>query len=154
MNKFLYSIFLLCVLVFLSFFFLKNIAYAPENDTPRFLFENGKEILIEYADTQEKHIHGLSGRESLPENSGLLFLFEREEYYGFWMKDMNFAIDIIWIGKDSRIKDITKNISPETYPRVFKPQDPILYVLEVNAGFAERYKIQKGMKVNINKTSY
>src|SRR3989344_8940875 len=56
-----------------------------------------KTIFIEIADTQEKQKKGLSGRDNLPEDSGMLFVFKEEGHHQFWMKDMNFSIDIIWI---------------------------------------------------------
>jgi hypothetical protein len=146
MNKTFFVFFLLFFLVLFPFFFIKNVAEAPEKASS--LFINGKEIRIEYANTEEKRIRGLSGKISIPEDFGLLFTFPKEGVYGFWMKDMNFPIDIIWIGKDLRVKDITKNISPETFPNTFKPKVPILYVLEVNAGFSDQYKISEGMNVN------
>jgi uncharacterized protein len=101
------------------------------------------------ADTEAKRVQGLSGRDGLEENEGLLFVFETEGYYGFWMKDMKFPIDIAWLDKDRKIIYIEKNVSPETYPKVFyafKADAPILnlYVLETKANFFEKSKIKIG----------
>ena len=101
-----------------------------------FLTINGHRLNLEVMRTQEEQIWGLSGRESLNENAGMLFVYEEPVVPSFWMKDMNFSIDIIWIGSDRKIVDITENIAPETYPNTFRPKAPIQYVLEVNAGWA------------------
>jgi len=85
----------------------------------------------------------------LAENEGMLFIFENEGYFGIWMKDMNFPIDIAWLDKDKKIISIEKNVDPETYPKVFYAQKndlPILslYVLETSAGFLGKNNIQIG----------
>jgi len=104
---------------------------------------------IEMADTDATRAQGLSGKDGLAESEGMLFVFENSGYYGIWMKDMNFPIDIAWLDKDKKITYIEKNVGPETYPKVFfasKNNIPILnlYVLETKAGFFENYKIEIG----------
>ena len=94
-------------------------------------------IAVEIADTPVSRKQGLSGRNALGYNQGMLFVYGEPGNYSFWMKDMKFPIDIIWIGKDKRIVDITKNISPETFPETFKSAIPAQYVLELNAGWAD-----------------
>lgn len=94
----------------------------------------GATIQAEFADTSEERARGLSGREKLGENEGMLFVFEGPSRHGIWMKNMKFAIDIIWISPDKKIADIAESVSPDTYPRVFRPRKPALYVLEIKAG--------------------
>lgn len=91
----------------------------------------------------------MGGREKLPENSGMLFVFEKQDYYSFWMKDMLFPIDIIWIDKNKKIIDITHNAKPESYPKTFKPRFSAHYVLEVNSGWAEAAQVMIGELVEI-----
>ena len=105
---------------------------------------NGVEIQLEVARTPEEQARGLSGREMLGENAGMLFVYEKPGLPGFWMKEMNFPIDIIWIGNDRRIVDISENIAPETFPRLFRPRAPVQYVLETNAGWAKSHNISVG----------
>lgn len=107
-----------------------------------------KTILLEYAKTEEERTRGLSGRESLSEDVGLLFTFEKPDFYPFWMKDMNFPIDIIWIGDDFRVVDITENLATSTYPRSVTSKKPAKYVLEVIAGFSKKNKVKIGDKVD------
>ncbi len=89
------------------------------------------EIRAEVARTDEERVRGLSGRESLRADEGLLFVFEIPGNHGFWMKDMNFPIDIIWLNEERRVIHIERGVLPETFPRVFYPNRPAKYVLEV-----------------------
>lgn len=104
---------------------------------------------IEIANETNERIQGLSGRESLELNKGLLFIFPQEDFHSIWMKDMEFPIDIIWFDSDFKIVDLKMNISPSTYPEIFKPQALSRYVLEVNALEAERAGIKIGSKAEI-----
>jgi uncharacterized protein len=99
---------------------------------------------IEIANTDAERIQGLSGRLGLSENDGLLFVFDKEGYYSFWMKDMNFPIDIAWLDKNKRITHIEKDVLPETYPKTFDSSVQSLYVLETKANFFENSKIKIG----------
>lgn len=101
-------------------------------------------IPIEVADTETKRIQGLSGRDKLKDGTGMFFVFTEEDVYGIWMKDMNFPIDIAWLDKDYRIVDIVHAIDPGTFPQIFYPQEPSLYVLEVNSGFLKKHQIMIG----------
>jgi len=104
-------------------------------------------LQVEIADTQEKKEKGLSNRESLHEDRGMLFLFEKPGRYGFWMKEMNFAIDIIWIDKDKSIVEITENVDPKTFPKIFYAKETVQYIIETQAGWAKVNEIQLGDKI-------
>lgn len=95
-----------------------------------------KEVSYGLADSDSERKKGLSNRSSLSPSEGLLFVFEESSKPAFWMKDMNFAIDIIWIDENNKIVDITEDFRPETYPETTSPTLPILKVLEVTSGFA------------------
>ena len=105
---------------------------------------NEIEITVEIADTPEKKTQGLSKREMLAENHGMLFINDTPGIYSFWMKDMLFSIDIIWIDENFRVAALTKNILPDSFPQTFQPPIPIQYILEVNAGFSENNTIHIG----------
>lgn len=95
----------------------------------------GEQIFkLEIADEPEELARGLSGREKLPEDYGLLFVFPKPGRHGFWMKDMKFPIDIIWLDENKEIISITKNLEPNSYPQVFYPPRDIKYALEINTG--------------------
>lgn len=107
---------------------------------------NDAEIKIEIARSEPEMSRGLSGRISLPADSGLLFVYQENIVPAFWMKEMNFPIDIIWLDESKTVVDVTKNISPSTFPQTFSPNAPIKYVLEVNANFADKHEIKIGDK--------
>lgn len=109
-----------------------------------------KTILVEIAKTLEVKTKGLSGREFLKKNQGMLFVYERPGFYSFWMKEMRFPIDIIWISENHEIIDVTKNISPDSFPKTFRSQKPAQYVLEVNAGFSDKNNIQAGDRMDFS----
>ncbi|MBI2355676.1 MAG: DUF192 domain-containing protein [Candidatus Doudnabacteria bacterium] len=108
----------------------------------------GKKLNIELADTQDERAVGLSGREELNENQGMLFVFDEPSRPGFWMKNMKFGIDIIWI-RDSHVVDISSNLEPEPgredyQLKLYQPTVEIDSVLEVNAGWIKKNHIQIG----------
>ncbi len=104
----------------------------------------GKEISIIEVKTPEARTRGLSGMKSLPEDSAMLFTFDQADEHGIWMKDMNFSIDIFWLDERYKVVHIEENVSPDTFPAVFYPKQKALYVLEANAGFAEKYTLKTG----------
>ncbi len=108
-------------------------------------------VSVEVADTEAKRELGLSYRDSLLPGNGMLFVFDLPDKYGFWMKDMSFSIDMIFIDQSGRVVTIAADAKPESYlqnpPEVFYPTAPIKYVLEVPAGFAQQYGIAVGSKV-------
>ena len=108
-----------------------------------------REISVEIANTDEERVRGLSGRRDLPAGSGLLFVFPNEATYGFWMKEMNFSIDILWISAGLKVIHIVEDVAPETYPKVFRPAQPARYVLELQAMGARKLGIKVGTPVTL-----
>jgi uncharacterized membrane protein (UPF0127 family) len=111
----------------------------------------GVRLSVEVADTPSKRGRGLSGREMLPENSGMLFVFDTPGRYGFWMYGMKFPLDIIWIDERLRVVYFVENAQPcvnicETH----EPPADALYVLEVNAGFVKKYGLKVGDVVELS----
>ena len=102
---------------------------------------------VEVARTPVEQALGLSNRATLPENQGMLFIYDEPHFPSIWMKDMKFPIDIIWIGDDLTVVDLTENISPSSFPKTFSPGKAASYVLEVNVGFARGHAIKIGDKV-------
>lgn len=109
-------------------------------------------IPVELARTSLEQQRGLSGRATLDPNKGMLFIFTRADYYKFWMPDMQFPIDIIWIN-DNTVVDISANVSnafDPINPTYYSPRTPAQYVLEVNSGFAAVHSINIGDSVELN----
>lgn len=112
------------------------------------LYINDSKILVEVADTDQKRARGLSGRDSLSQNRGMLFVFSYPDHYSFWMKDMNLPLDFIWIA-NKQIVEITRNVRPQDFqpPKTLTPKEKIDMVLEINAGLAEKLNIKIGDKI-------
>lgn len=105
-----------------------------------------KEVVVEIADTKDEREQGFSGRESLDENEGLLMIFAEPDFYSFHMKEMNFSIDMIWISEGKEVVDMVKEVSPDSYPQVFRTKVAAKYALEVPGGFVDENKIKIGDK--------
>lgn len=88
-------------------------------------------------------------RSSLGQDNGMLFIFKEEDYHGFWMKNMEFPLDIVWIGPDKKIVDIYHRAIPcrESTCNIILPKYPAIFVLELNSGFAKDHNINIGDKV-------
>lgn len=113
---------------------------------------NGKKFTVLVAKTEEEKQIGLSKTLNLEENEGMFFIFDNPGSYGFWMKDMKFAIDIIFIREGKIVTiypDIQPPVSPEELPLAYNPEEPADMVLEINAGLSQRYGFQKGDAVKI-----
>ena len=93
---------------------------------------------VEIVADEESRSQGLSDRESLCIGCGMLFAYDEPGRHGFWMKDMNFPIDIVWLDENQEIVHIERSVSPDTYltnpPTVFLPPVDASYVLELPAG--------------------
>ena len=140
---------LLLIILLIGVFNWKNSAYAPTTDSgQKIIYISGKKLTVDIANTPEKQTLGLSYRKSMAEDSGMLFIFPKPTTVGFWMKDMNFALDFIWIDANGKIIGIDKDILPNTYPKTFSPPSPIKYVLEVNAGWSDRNGVRIGDEMN------
>jgi uncharacterized protein len=114
---------------------------------------NDSKIEVEIADTKAKHALGLMYRQHLPENTGMLFIFDKKAKHVFWMKNTLLPLDVIWMDENMQIVDITENVHPCKEGEVcqsFMPMQPAKYVLEVNGGFSDRHDVQVGDKLILN----
>lgn len=112
----------------------------------------GQKFNVELAVTPREREQGLSARVALGENQGMLFVFDHEEQYGFWMKGMRFPLDFIWIA-GGHVADITENVPPPKDENEqlasYQPIVSVDKILEVNAGTIDRLGIKVGDKVDI-----
>ncbi len=114
---------------------------------------NNETFKVEIADSDKEQQIGLSETKKLAENKGMLFVFNRPDYYSFWMKNMNFPIDIIYIN-GNKVTTVISNApvpaSNNDNPQLYQPTSQSDKVLEINAGLAEKYNIKEGSTININ----
>ena len=109
---------------------------------------------VEVVQSPEDVRKGLSGRDSIPEFGGMLFVFEKKKLYSFWMKDMRFPIDILWIN-DGRVVWIEKNApprppgTPDTEFLTYTSPVEANSVLEIRSGMADRFGINIGDEAEI-----
>ena len=115
-----------------------------------------KEVKVEIVDTETTRNKGLSGKEKLGENEGMLFVFEAKDITpSFWMKDMKIPIDIIWID-NNKIVQIDENVqppepdTPTTNLKMYSPNQPVDYVVEVNAGYVDSNNFKVGNTVDLS----
>jgi len=104
----------------------------------------GQTLKIELALTLKEQEQGLSGRKTLAPDEGMLFVFSKPSVNYFWMKDMNFPIDMIWLDENLKVIYLKKEAQPESYPETFGPGVDNSYVLEVSAGFSEKNNLKEG----------
>ncbi len=123
--------------------FLKD-EQPKEREKLQVLYVNERPVFTEVVSSKDEQERGLGGKESLPIDQGMLFVFGKPDLYAFWMKDMRFPIDIIWLDRDMLVVDVAEGVSPDSYPQIFRPDEPASFVLELNAGSAERYGVHIG----------
>ena len=101
---------------------------------------------VEIADDWTERQRGLSNRDYLLIDSGMLFTYPEGEIPGFWMKDMNFPLDIIWIDSNMNIVGIEKSLEPciPSLCPIFSPASEVMYVLEINSGLSDKYDFKDG----------
>jgi len=137
------------LLPFLIFFLLTSTArsQSPLPTVP--LYVKQKEFRAEVAKSPEEQSRGLMGRTSLGKDEGMLFLYEREVYHGFWMKNTLIPLSIAFIDKESRIMTIL-DMEPLTL-ETHMPPGPFLYALEMNKGWFSSNGIKAGDTVHFSK---
>ena len=101
------------------------------------------------SESEQDRIRGLSGRATTSPAEGMLFLFPSDGHHGIWMKDMRFAIDIIWLSAEGIVVDIKENALPDSFPETYRPQELARYVIELPAGYAERLKVKLGSVIGL-----
>ena len=107
---------------------------------------------IEIVKTQEERAKGLMYRTFLPQDKGMLFIFSEEGIYPFWMKNTLIPLDIIWISSENKIVYINHNTPPCTLEPCasYSPNKNALYVLEINAGLAEKHNFKEEDNIILN----
>jgi uncharacterized membrane protein (UPF0127 family) len=106
------------------------------------------QLNAEIADDAAERSAGLMNRANLPENGGMLFVFENEERHAFWMKDTLIPLDILFIDSAKKIVDIQAMIPcTSSSCKLYRSSAPAKYALEVNAGFVSMNGIRVGDKI-------
>ena len=157
-KNFIFSILIIFIFFLVGFFLISQTNRIVRPANIKMVNLAGQNIIVDVATEEDQHERGLSGRASLKENEGMLFVFAQPGKYPFWMKDMNFPIDIIWIAEDMKIIYIKKDVRPELYPESYGPANiptqigiptevGTKYVLEVVTGFSDKNNLKVGDRV-------
>jgi uncharacterized membrane protein (UPF0127 family) len=126
-------------------FVVALVALAGASGSPELVpltLPSGKVLQVELMVKDEDRAMGVMFRPSLPEDRGLLFVFDQPDFHGFWMKNCRFPIDMVWLDTERRVVHIAESVPPctkEPCP-VYAPMRKASSVLEVNAGQARREK--------------
>ncbi len=140
MMRYLYIGLVVSIIVGVTVFFV----YKTSDPRPDVLYFGGVSLKIEYATSIVAKARGLGGRESIQSDVGMLFVFAKDDTYGFWMKDMLIPIDIFWLNERGQVIWTAQDVATSSYPNVFYPSTPARYVLETSAGFARAHGIATG----------
>ena len=128
-----------------------------EVNFPRGTIKIDSKILdVQIAETDAQHIRGLMFQNELPDDQGMIFVFDQEQVVPIWMLNMQFPLDIIWFDADGNVVHIEKNVPPcksalETATCTVQNADgkKAKYVLEVTAGFANKYNVTESSKMQV-----
>ena len=125
-------------LILLSFVYARK-ATAPANT----IAINHRLFKVVYADTSAEQEKGLGDRDNLPADQAMLFRFPAAAKQCFWMKDMRFNLDIIWLDSHKKVVHVEPNLSPQTYPQTYCVNNT-QYVVEINAGISQQLDLHEG----------
>ena len=104
----------------------------------------GDKFIATIADTEASRIQGLSGTLHLGADHAMVLVFDADGRHGIWMKDMHYALDVLWLNESKQVVDYVTNVSPDSYPRVFTPKEDARYVVELKAGTIKARGIRVG----------
>lgn len=113
---------------------------------------NNEKFSIEIASSPIQWARGLMYRDNLPKNNGMLFIFPMESKQSFWMKNVKFPLDIIFLSKDKKIVDIKENFEPclqDSCPS-YTPSEKAKFVLEINGGRVKDLDLKIGDEIKMN----
>ena len=101
---------------------------------------------VEVAFKEDQQARGLQFRKSMAEDEGMIFIFNEERRYSFWMKDTFIPLDMIWLNYAQKVVSIEKNVPPckEDPCKSYRPKKRAYYVLEINAGLSDQLSINVG----------
>ena len=138
-------------LAIVAFITLPTGDYLHQGSTVVFEGSNNRQVTaqVEIADTESAREYGLMNRTSMPEDHGMLFVFDYQANVSFWMKDTLIPLDMIFLDSNGRIGDIYKNATPLS-ETVYTAKIPCKYVIEMNGGYCDMYGIKIGDNVSIH----
>lgn len=145
-NKIVFALVSLCFFLGIGVFLY--FIQKGDGDT---IFIDTHEVFVDVMRTNSEHARGLSGRKKLCKNCGMLFIFDVPQERTFWMKDMLFDIDIVWI-RDDRIVHISQGIDHSGgIDTIVQSHKPVDMVVELPAGYISKHHIDIGQTISYKK---
>ncbi len=143
----------LLITLLLGYIFVQSSSKVQEHKPCLSVVDNSGKVSkclvdLEVAQTADEQAKGLGDRASMPLKRGMLFVFGGQDAHCFWMKDMKFHLDIIWINSQKQIVHIERDLAPESYPTTFCPNNPAQYAIEVNAGEAQNLGLKEDQQLS------
>jgi len=128
-----------------------------EGPKKKIVYIGSLKLNVEVANTDELRNKGLSVRSKMNDDEGMLFIFDKKDTMPtFWMKNMEFPIDILWI-KNGKVVQIHKNVpipakgTPDSKLKIYSPNTPIDYVLEVSGGYCDKNVVLEGLTIDLTR---
>ncbi len=144
-SRFYKLVFGLALVVFGSY--VLTMGVRSVTDDRQKLITKSAVLSVEVVETPEKRTLGLSGRTEIGAD-GMLFVFEEaSDQHCFWMKDMQFSIDMVWLDEEKRVVHVERGVEPASYPQTYCPVSPARYVLEVDSERSEALGLNVGEQV-------
>jgi len=146
-KTFIFGAIVIVVIALAAYYFNSNGAQSSKETIPSgtiTLKAPKGDLSVFVATSSEDQEQGLGGRDAMPSDEGMLFAFDQPGSYSFWMQDMNFPLDLVWVNEDKTVAGLTPDVATSTYPDTFVPPNDVSYVLELNAGVADKFGIATG----------
>lgn len=136
----LISLAMFALIYFSAFIFIRNVSEISYTNAQI----GNDSYSLEIADTDATRAQGLSERNQLSQNEGMLFDFKEDGNWRIWMNRMRFSIDVAWLDANTQVLYIKNNASPEDFPERYSANQLSRYVVEINAGEFERLGVKPG----------
>ena len=112
----------------------------------------GQKFTLQIADTPAKQQLGLGQRDQLGARDGMVFVYNQPSTdLCYWMRDMHFSLDIMWLDSQRKLIYLVPDLSPATYPQAYCPSTPAQYVVEINAGLAKTLNVGLGSQIDLGR---
>jgi uncharacterized protein len=148
-ERFVFGFLILALIFGFSVLSNKNASNCRESYSRDQVVRTGNDrIDVQVADTNAELATGLGGKACISDNQGMLFKLEKPGIYEFWMKDMKFSIDIIWIDSNRKIVHIEKNVTPSSYPQTYKNNVAAMDILELKANRSSELDLEIGTQLS------
>ena len=135
------------LLILLGVLLVAQVLYSNLSEPKAVMHIAGSRFEVRVADDQKSRTQGLSGTSHMPADEAMLFIFDSNDKWSIWMKDMNYPIDIVWLNEEKRVVDFATNVQPSSYPnKTFTPKEEARYVLEFKSGIVEEKGIKAGQE--------